>query len=63
MWSLAIGIGHDDEAVAAVWRADRGRWYNLPFRSVPDGGKIAKDVGESEREMSSDILKECVAGS
>jgi hypothetical protein len=58
-----LGVGHDNETVAAVCRAERRRWNNLPFRRIPAAGKIGENVSEAKREMPSHVFQECVSGS
>lgn len=43
--------------------ANIGRANNAPFRVIPEGGKILKNRGSSQSEVSPYVFQDCVAGS
>jgi len=57
---LTSGVGQYPYSFAPMGGPNCGRRYNLPFRIVPDGGKVAKHSFKSQPNESCDVLNECV---
>jgi hypothetical protein len=72
-WSPCVGVGHspsllgpnDPDPVTEVRGTDGGSWNAVPFRVIPEGGQVAKDVPHASMSSQEpwDVLHEDVAGS
>jgi hypothetical protein len=51
-------VGQDKDALSLMRRADFRRAENAPRRSVTQSCQVFDDVGQPQRDMSLDILKE-----
>jgi hypothetical protein len=56
--SLAVAVGHDPEAAAAMGAANGGRAETRPLDIEPEVGKVPKDVVESSTHQGRHILEE-----
>jgi hypothetical protein len=56
--SATVGVGQDEDAVATVRRTNAGSRYTMPFRVIPDRGKITQDPIEPSLGEHGDIFKE-----
>ena len=63
LWSLAVGVGKNEKPLPVVWSSHVGRSYTCPLRIPPDAGKVFQHFGESQCEVSANVLKECGAWS
>jgi len=59
---VTLGVGQDEEPISSVRGSNVGRGEHAPLRIEPERGKVAKDVGEPKRKVSSDVLEECEGG-
>ena len=55
--SIAVGVGQEPEAFAAVGGTNGGRTETTPFRIEPEVGKVGEDVWEAEPNKSGDVLQ------
>src|ERR1700730_12303699 len=53
--SRALGVGHDEDAIAEVRGTNGARWDTLPFRIVPDGCQVPKYSSHARRSSESSI--------
>jgi hypothetical protein len=56
--SFAVAVGQDEEALAAVRRADLGRAHKIPLRIEPERGKVGQHSIEPKAKVAGDVLKE-----
>jgi hypothetical protein len=56
--SRAVGVGSDEDTGATVGSSGIGSSYNEPSRVIPERGKVPKDIGKSQREVSGDVLQD-----
>jgi len=56
--SRAVWVGSDEDAGATVGSSGIGSSYNEPARVIPERGKVPKDIGKSQREVSGDVLQD-----
>lgn len=64
--SLVLGVGRfgvgrfgsDEDAGATVGSAGIGSSYNSPACVIPQRGKVPKDIGKSQRDVSGDVLQD-----
>lgn len=61
-YELAVGVGQDEQPLAAVGRADLIRAETIPARIVPAGGKILQDPIEPTSKEARDVLEDDDAG-
>ena len=61
--SLALGVGNDPHPVPAVRRTNGGSRYAVPFRVIPDLGKVSENTVKAPSKQSCDVLHDDVAGS
>jgi hypothetical protein len=58
-----FGVGKNEDALASVGSANIGRSISSPFTSPPDFGKVSKDIGKAQSEVTADVLQDRVTGS
>jgi hypothetical protein len=61
--SSRLAVGHDEDALPAMGCSEIARAEAEPLRIVPEAGQVAKNAGESEREVPWYVLQEEVARS
>ncbi len=44
--SVAVGVGHNPDAVPLVRGANGGSWYAMPFSIKPDLGQVSKNLSK-----------------
>lgn len=57
LWSLAVGVGHDEDAIAPVRGADGGCRYAVPLRVVPALGQASEYSSEAQGKVAWDVLQ------
>jgi hypothetical protein len=60
---VGVGSSDDEDAGASVGSAGVGSSNNSPRRVIPQAGQVAEDVGQSEGNMTPDVLQHDEAGS
>ena len=60
---LAVGVGHNEHALACVCRTHGARRKHRPFRIVPERGQVAEYIAHPPVKESCNVLHEHVAGS
>jgi hypothetical protein len=61
--SLLLAVGQDEDTLPLVWRTAFSRAEYSPRRFVTQFFQVADDAGESQRDVSFDVLKEAHLGS
>jgi hypothetical protein len=62
-YSLAVGVGQQEESVSSVGRADIARSKSLPLRIEPERGKVPENSVQPPAKESCDVFNEDEAGS
>jgi hypothetical protein len=62
-YDVALGVGKNEDPIAAVGRADVACANTVPRCIVPERGQVAEDAVESSNTESCDVLHERVPGS
>jgi hypothetical protein len=57
------GVRHNPDSFAEMGRTHIGCGYNLPFRIIPDAGKVADNSSKPSMNEHWYVLNECVSGS
>lgn len=62
--SAAVGVGHNEHAIAEVRGTNGRRGDAIPFRIVPALGQVSENTGHASSSKEPwDVLQQCVAGS
>ena len=59
----ARGVGQDEDPVATVRRTNAGSRYTVPFRIIPERGKVAENGVESPSSECCHVLSDDEPGS
>jgi hypothetical protein len=61
--SPAVGVGNNPDPVPPVWGTNIGSAYAVPFRIIPERGKVSENVSKPSMKQCCDVLHDDVAGS